>query len=252
MRKRPSARKLVNVSPGIKLSPPDQATPDSSRAATPKDRDTLDTENDMSDPIFTPEPELDNEDSEDGKSHQPNPEEHSNQDQPADPARLSRKLKLLELITARLDEAKTAKTKSAKPANSKPTPKTRAESNRENGKHSTGPKSPEGKAKVSANALKTGFFSSVERLNPADSTSYQDAVEDMRMGLHPEGPVEEQLIRELAMFRARLMRLEAAEYALICSSIETDPTDARELAAAYTVSVRPTQVSLWKWPSGLG
>jgi hypothetical protein len=109
----------------------------------------------------------------------------------------------------------------------------KAESNRANGQHSTGPKTAEGKAKVSANALKTGFFASVDRLNPADSPAYQDAVEDMRMGLHPDGPVEEQLIRELAMFTTRLRRLEAAEYALICAGIETNPHDAREVATSF-------------------
>jgi hypothetical protein len=109
----------------------------------------------------------------------------------------------------------------------------KAESNRANSQNSTGPKTPEGKAKVSANALKTGFFANVDRLNPQDSPAYLDAVEDMRMGLHPDGPVEEQLIRELAMFRARLLRLEATEYALLCADMETDTGDAREVAAAY-------------------
>ena len=109
----------------------------------------------------------------------------------------------------------------------------KAESNRANGLHSTGPKTAEGKAKVSANSLKTGFFANVDRLNPQDSPSYLDAVEDLRMGLHPDGPVEEQLIRELAMFRARLMRLEAAEYAILCADIAEDPSDAREIAASY-------------------
>jgi hypothetical protein len=230
MLKRPSARDLVNAALGKQLSPKAQASLDDLRASMPTGRDTLDTENDMSDPIFLPEPELDNEESEDAEAQQPNQEGRPAQDQPADPARLSRKLKLLELITARLEEAKSGKSKSKK---SKSTPNTRAESNRKNSADSTGPKTAEGKARVSANALKTGFFAHVERLNPADSTSYQDAIDDLRMGLHPEGPVEEQLIRELAMFRARLLRLEAAEYALICSSIETDPTDARELAAAH-------------------
>ena len=65
----------------------------------------------------------------------------------------------------------------------------KAESNRANGQHSTGPKTAEGKAKVSANALKLGFFANVERLNPQDSPAYQNAVEDLRMGLHPDGPV---------------------------------------------------------------
>jgi hypothetical protein len=140
----------------------------------------------------------------------------------------NRKSKLLKLIDAKLAEAQSSKSK-----RTKPTPSTRAQVNRANGLHSTGPKTAEGKAKVSANALKAGFFASTERLNPQDSPAYQDAVEDLRMGLHPDGPVEEQLIRELAMFRARLLRLEAAEYATLCADIETDPTDAREIATAY-------------------
>ena len=35
------------------------------------------------------------------------------------------------------------------------------------------------------------------------------------------------------MFRARLLRLESAEYALLCADIETNTGDSRELAAGY-------------------
>ena len=140
----------------------------------------------------------------------------------------NRKSKLLQLVHERLTETETAKR-----TQSRRTAPTKTQSNRQNATHSTGPKTDEGKAKVSANALKTGFFAHVERLNPHDSPAYQDAVDDLRLGLNPDGPVEEQLIRELGMFRARLLRLEAAEYALICSAIEQDPSDAREIAAAY-------------------
>jgi hypothetical protein len=146
--------------------------------------------------------------------------------------RLTRKANLLKLINEKLDTAKATPKAQVKPK-PKPKPATRAESNKANGQRSTGPRTPEGKAKISANALKTGFFASVDRLNPQDSPSYLDAVEDLRMGLHPDGPVEEQLIRELAMFRARLLRLESAEYALLCADIETNTGDARELAAGY-------------------
>ena len=107
----------------------------------------------------------------------------------------------------------------------------KAESNRANGQHSTGPKTAEGKAKVSANALKLGFFVNVDCLNPAKPTC-KSPVENSFTGEHPDGPAEEQLIRELAMFRARLICLEAAEYALLCSEIETNPNAAREIAAA--------------------
>ena len=115
----------------------------------------------------------------------------------------NRKSKLVQLIDTKLAEAKSARTTKTK---RKPAPSTRAESNRKNGRNSTGPKTEEGKAKVSANALKTGFFANVEKLNPQDSPGYLDAVEDLRMGLHPDGPVEEQLIRELAHSEMRCAR----------------------------------------------
>jgi hypothetical protein len=127
--------------------------------------------------------------------------------------RTTRKAKLLQLITEKLAEAKT------KPKRTKPAPSTRAEINRANAENATGPRTPEGKQRVSANALKTGFFANVDRLNPQDSPAYLDAVEDLRMGLHPDGPVEEMLIRELAMFRARLIRLEVAGSTPVSRSI---------------------------------
>ena len=144
----------------------------------------------------------------------------------------SPKSSLLNLIDEKLAERKNLGEENKKQKKKRPTT-TKSASNRENAQHSTGPKTAEGKAKVSANALKTGYFANVERLNPHDSPAYQSTVEDLRMGLQPDGPVEEQLIRELAMFRARLLRLEAAEYALICSEMETNTGDAREVAAAY-------------------
>ena len=137
----------------------------------------------------------------------------------------NRKSKLLKLIDEKLTTAKTAKTK--------PTPSTRAESNRANSKDSTGPKSPEGKTRASANSLKHGFFASAASLHPCDNAAYQDNLHDLRTGLQPDGPTEELLIRELAMFTTRLKRLEAAEYALLCADIETNPNDAREIATAY-------------------
>ena len=159
----------------------------------------------------------------------------------------NRKSKLLQRIDEKLAEGKKAKAERSarKGKASQRACAAKVKSNRLNSQLSTGPKSEAGKARVSANALKTGFFANVERLNPQDSAAYQNAVADLRMGLHPDGPVEEQLIRELAMFRARLLRLEAAEYALLCSGIETGPErtdefvvrdqelDAREIAAAY-------------------
>ena len=109
----------------------------------------------------------------------------------------------------------------------------RARINRDNAKKSTGPRTPEGKHRASANSLKHGFFANVEKLHPHDAPAYQSTLSDLRMGLQPDGPVEEQLVRELAMFTTRLQRLEAAEYALLAGNTEADPEDCREIAAAF-------------------
>ena len=140
-----------------------------------------------------------------------------------------RKSKLLKLIHEKAE--KLAKAKPASEVKRRKSLSTRAESNRANGQNSTGPKSQEGKTRASANSLKHGFFASADRLNSAESTC-KSPVENSFTGEYPDGPAEEQLIRELAMFRARLICLEAAEYALLCSEIETNPNAAREIAAA--------------------
>ena len=119
-----------------------------------------------------------------------------------------RKSKLLKLIQEKAD--KLAAPKPASEVRRRKSPATRAESNRANGQNSTGPKSPEGKVRAGANSLKHGFFASADRLSSAESTC-KSPVENSFTGEHSDGPAEEQLIRELAMFRARLMCLEAAE-----------------------------------------
>ena len=81
----------------------------------------------------------------------------------------------------------------------------KAESNRANGQHSTGPKTAEGKAKVSANALKLGFFVNVDCLNLAKPTC-KSPVENSFTGEHPTAPSEEHLIRELAHSEMRCSR----------------------------------------------
>src|SRR3954469_6433182 len=161
---------------------------------------------------------------------------------------MSKKSDLLQLINEKLAEAKSRKRRT-----SKPKPPTRAEINKANSDNSTGPRTPEGKSKVSANSLKHGFYANVEHLHPNDSPLYNQTLDDLRMGLHPDGPAEEHLIRDLAMLSARLKRLEAMEYALAMANIEappklikdpyddvTPPTpqfDCRDLTASYLQSL---------------
>ena len=190
MSKYPSARELVNKALGKKLSPKGQAVLDAIRAGFPADP-----------------PELLGTDTFAGSNNSPTgpntipprsalPANHrSDHSEPApssnvihsapNPPNAQRKAKLLQLIETKLAEAKAAKSKRTKPA-----PATRAQINRANGKNSTGPKSPEGKAASSSNSLKHGFFANVQKLNPHDSDLYQETYHDLRMGLQPDGPVE--------------------------------------------------------------
>jgi len=126
---------------------------------------------------------------------------------------------LNELIKNKEEEKSETKLKPRKP---KPT---RAAISRANGAKSQGPVTPEGKARVSVNSLKHGFFANVEKLNPQDAPVYQRFHQELSYGLLPYGAVEELMVRELAMLSARLQRLEAAEYAIFCSQIEAPPTD---------------------------
>jgi len=109
-----------------------------------------------------------------------------------------------------------------------------AEVNRENGSKGQGPTTPEGKARASANSLKHGYYANIEKLNPHDSASYLQLAGELRSALHPDGPAEEHLIKELAMLSARLKRLEAAEFALLLGNIEgTPPKEPAPFDLAY-------------------
>ena len=128
---------------------------------------------------------------------------------------------LNELI--RNKETDASEKKTSKPRKPKPT---LAAISRANGANFQGPITPEGKARVSANSLKHGFFANVEKLNPQDAPVYQRFHQELSYGLLPYGAVEELMVRELAMLSARLQRLEAAEYAIFCSQIEAPPPTA--------------------------
>jgi len=154
-------------------------------------------------------------------------------------------------------EAEESEAKATRKGANRSKPATRAEINRENGSKGKGPTTLEGKARASANSLKHGYYAHIEKLNPHDSASYLQLAGELRSALHPDGPAEEHLIKELAMLSARLKRLEAAEFALVMGNIEGTPPkesapfdlayddadlnpnqpDARALAAAYQTSL---------------
>ncbi len=83
--------------------------------------------------------------------------------------------------------------------------------NQANAQHSTGPTSPEGKAKISHNALKTGLTGRTVLLPSDDAAAYQSHVERIFQQFAPEGDDEKRLAQSLADTLWRLERIPALE-----------------------------------------
>ena len=89
--------------------------------------------------------------------------------------------------------------------------------NRANAQLSTGPSSPEGKAKSSHNALKTGLTGRTILLPTDDVAGYQNLVSLIEKKFAPESDEEKLLVQSIADTEWRLLRiptLEAGIYAL--------------------------------------
>jgi len=83
--------------------------------------------------------------------------------------------------------------------------------NRANAKASTGPKSPEGKEKSSANATKFGLFSLDNCVHPHEEEAYNHFCEALWQDLAPSGPVQEVTAAEFVRNAWRLRRCANAE-----------------------------------------
>jgi hypothetical protein len=84
--------------------------------------------------------------------------------------------------------------------------RTRAEINRENAKKSTGPKTAEGKAASSKNALKHGIYSKFACIPGEDPEKLDALREDLRAEHQPASLTEEMLVDELAHHYWRIQR----------------------------------------------
>jgi hypothetical protein len=84
--------------------------------------------------------------------------------------------------------------------------RTRAEINRENAKKSTGPKTAEGKAASSKNALKHGIYSKFACIPGEDPEKLDALREDLRVEHQPASLTEEILVDELAHHYWRIKR----------------------------------------------
>jgi hypothetical protein len=86
--------------------------------------------------------------------------------------------------------------------------------NRANARHSTGPKTPEGKAAVRLNACWHGLLARDVVLPEEDADAFEDLWNQVRANLSPMGQIEEFLVDRVVNAIWRLRRLERAESAL--------------------------------------
>ena len=90
-------------------------------------------------------------------------------------------------------------------------PLTRAEVNRQNALHSTGPRTPEGKLASSRNAFQHGLYSK-QLVLPGEDPAELDALrQDLRREHQPANTTEEILVNELAEHYWRLRRMRKME-----------------------------------------
>ena len=86
--------------------------------------------------------------------------------------------------------------------------------NQANALHSTGPKSPEGKAAIRFNAFRHGLLAQDAVLPGEDPDAFEDLWNRVRANLSPVGPIEEFLVDRVVNAMWRLQRLARAETAL--------------------------------------
>ena len=91
--------------------------------------------------------------------------------------------------------------------------------NAENAKHSTGPKTEEGKAKVAMNGIRHGLFTAYERLAPADSARIGQFIEELHEGFPDQCAAYEDVIRDYAIAKWRNELSTRMESAFIASAI---------------------------------
>ena len=80
----------------------------------------------------------------------------------------------------------------------------RLDANRRNARHSSGPRTMEGKARVARNAIKHGFFVAQKRWSPAQQRDFEETLEGLRDDLEPHGAAEEGCVSIMAESYVRM------------------------------------------------
>jgi hypothetical protein len=113
--------------------------------------------------------------------------------------------------------------------------------NRANALHSTGPKTPEGKAVVRFNAFRHGLLAQDVVLPGEEADAFEDLWNQVRANLSPMGPVEEFLVDRVVNAMWRLKRLGRAETALLHSRVHGLKADRLAIqVCSYEKEILPT------------
>ncbi len=131
----------------------------------------------------------------------------------------------------------------------------RIEANRRNAARSTGPRSPEGKAKVARNAIKHGFFVAQQRWSPQQHRDFEETLAGLRDDLKPQDVLEEDCVATMAQSYVRMAAMLRYENiaALKCHQQCERELDERIAAASPTQAAHPRagreklcRAGLWK------
>jgi hypothetical protein len=95
----------------------------------------------------------------------------------------------------------------------------RAQINRNNAYHSTGPRTPEGRQRSCLNALRHGLTGQTVVMPAEDLESYQHHIQSFVDEYHPQGATETQLVQSLADAAWRLNRVAVLETNLLTHDI---------------------------------
>ena len=94
------------------------------------------------------------------------------------------------------------------------------QANRNNAQNSTGPRTGEGKARASQNALKHGLLARDAVLPGEDPADFEAQLAALEADLQPEGALECELVRQLADAQWRMQRLARLETAYLNAALE--------------------------------
>jgi hypothetical protein len=95
----------------------------------------------------------------------------------------------------------------------------RAQINRNNARHSTGPRTPEGRQRSCLNALRHGLTGQTIVMPAEDLEAYHHHIQSFLAEYHPQGATESQLVQSLADAAWRLNRVSVLETNLLTHDI---------------------------------